>query len=44
MKKVSMNAMKTTLLLGLLSGLLIIGGGALAGDRGLFTVWFWQSP
>ena len=30
-----MNAMKTTLLLGLLSGLLIIGGGALAGERGL---------
>src|SRR5215467_3060747 len=30
-----MNAMKTTLLLGLLSGLLIIGGGALAGQRGL---------
>jgi heat shock protein HtpX len=30
-----MNAMKTTLLLGLLSGLLIIAGGALAGDRGL---------
>jgi len=30
-----MNAMKTTLLLGLLSGLLIIGGGAIAGDRGL---------
>jgi heat shock protein HtpX len=30
-----MNAMKTTLLLGLLSGLLIIGGGAIAGERGL---------
>jgi heat shock protein HtpX len=30
-----MNAMKTTLLLGLLSGLLIIGGGAIAGDRGM---------
>jgi heat shock protein HtpX len=30
-----MNAMKTTLLLGLLSGLLIIGGGAIAGDRGV---------
>src|SRR5215471_8736245 len=30
-----MNAIKTTLLLGLLSGLLIIGGGALAGERGL---------
>src|SRR5262249_41984163 len=30
-----MNAMKTTLLLGLLSGLLIIGGGVLAGERGL---------
>src|SRR4029077_17711701 len=30
-----MNAMKTTLLLGLLSGLLIIGGGAIAGNRGL---------
>jgi heat shock protein HtpX len=30
-----MNAMKTTVLLGLLSGLLIIGGGAVAGDRGL---------
>ena len=30
-----MNAIKTTLLLGLLSGLLIIGGGAIAGDRGL---------
>jgi heat shock protein HtpX len=30
-----MNAMKTALLLGLLSGLLIIGGGALAGERGL---------
>ena len=34
-EKVSMNAMKTTLLLALLSGLLIIGGGALAGERGL---------
>ena len=30
-----MNAMKTTLLLGLLSGLLIVGGGAIAGERGL---------
>lgn len=30
-----MNAIKTTLLLGLLSGLLIIGGGVIAGDRGL---------
>jgi len=30
-----MNAMKTTLLLGLLSGLLIIGGGAIGGDRGM---------
>jgi heat shock protein HtpX len=30
-----MNAMKTTLLLGLLSGLLVIGGGAIAGERGL---------
>ena len=30
-----MNAMKTTLLLGLLSGLLIIGGGAIAGGRGM---------
>src|SRR5215469_7772196 len=30
-----MNAMKTTLLLGLLSGLLIFGGGTLAGERGL---------
>jgi heat shock protein HtpX len=30
-----MNAMKTTLLLGLLSALLIIGGGAIAGERGL---------
>ena len=30
-----MNAMKTTLLLGLLSGFLIIGGGAIGGDRGL---------
>src|SRR5579864_1625769 len=30
-----MNAMKTTLLLGLLSGLLIVGGGAIAGDRGM---------
>ena len=30
-----MNVMKTTLLLGLLSGLLIIGGGAIAGERGL---------
>lgn len=30
-----MNALKTTLLLGFLSGLLIIGGGAMAGDRGL---------
>ena len=29
-----MNAMKTTLLLGLLSGLLIIGGGAIAGEPG----------
>ena len=33
--KIAMNAMKTALLLGLLSGLLIIGGGALAGERGL---------
>lgn len=31
----NMNAMKTTLLLGLLSGLLIVGGGAIAGERGL---------
>jgi heat shock protein HtpX len=30
-----MNAMKKTLLLGLLSGFLIIGGGAIGGDRGL---------
>jgi heat shock protein HtpX len=30
-----MNAMKTTLLLGLLSGLLIMSGGAIAGDRGM---------
>src|SRR5580693_3205547 len=30
-----MNAMKTTLLLGLLSGLLIVGGGAIAGKQGL---------
>jgi heat shock protein HtpX len=30
-----MNAMKTTLLLGLLSGLLVIGGGSIAGERGL---------
>jgi heat shock protein HtpX len=30
-----MNGIKTTLLLGLLSGLLIIGGGAIAGERGL---------
>lgn len=30
-----MNAIKTTLLLGLLSGLLIIGGGAIAGEQGL---------
>ena len=30
-----MNAMKTSLLLGSLSGLLIIGGGAIAGERGL---------
>jgi heat shock protein HtpX len=30
-----MNAVKTTLLLGLLSGLLIVGGGAIAGERGL---------
>jgi len=30
-----MNAMKTTLLLGLLSGLLIFGAGAIAGERGL---------
>jgi hypothetical protein len=29
-----MNAMKTTLLLGLLRGFLIIGGGAIAGERG----------
>lgn len=34
-EKIAMNAMKTALLLGLLSGLLIIGGGALAGERGL---------
>ena len=30
-----MNAIKTTLLLGLLSGLLIIGGCVIAGERGL---------
>jgi heat shock protein HtpX len=30
-----MNAMKTTLLLGLLSGLLIVGGRAIAGEQGL---------
>ena len=30
-----MNAIKTTLLLGLLSGILIIGGGAIAGEQGL---------
>jgi heat shock protein HtpX len=30
------NALKTVLLLGLLSGLLVIGGGALAGRNGLY--------
>ena len=30
-----MNAMKTTLLLALLSGILILGGGAIAGEQGL---------
>ena len=30
-----MNAMKTTLLLGLLSGILIVGGRAIAGEQGL---------
>ena len=35
--KVFMNAVKTVLLLGLLSGILLVGGEAIAGERGL---WF----
>ena len=31
-----MNTFKTVLLLGLLSGLLVIGGGAIAGRNGLY--------
>ncbi len=32
----SFNSLKTVLLLGLLSGLLVVGGGALAGRNGLY--------
>ena len=31
-----MNALKTTLLLGLLTGVLVVGGGILAGQNGLY--------
>src|SRR6185295_5220927 len=31
-----MNGLKTVLLLGLLSGILVVGGGAIAGENGLY--------